>query len=105
MQEFIQVKKIWQEGDRQLGVVWTDDKQDIFDVVELRRLCPCALCVDEWTRERKIKRDDIKETVRPVLVQSVGRYAMNIQFNDGHSTGIYTFGLLKDLAKGSSSKS
>ena len=47
MQEFVQVKKIWQEGERQLGVIWTDDRKDLFAVVNLRRKCPCALCIDE----------------------------------------------------------
>ena len=97
MQEYVQVKKIWQEDERTLGVLWTDERQDIFDVVTLRRKCPCALCVDEWTHEPKLKAEDVKETTRPIMVQSIGRYAMNIQFNDGHSTGIYTFTYLRDL--------
>ena len=99
MQEYVQVKKIWQEDERNLGVLWTDDRQDIFDVVALRRKCPCALCVDEWTHEPKLKPEDVKETIRPIMVQSIGRYAMNIQFNDGHSTGIYTFTYLRDLVR------
>ena len=97
MQEYIQVKKIWQEDERHLGVLWTDDRQDVFDVVKLRRHCPCALCVDEWTHKPKLNPDDISESVRPKFVQSVGRYAMNIQFSDGHSTGIFTFSMLRAL--------
>lgn len=97
MQEFIQVKKIWQVDDRKMGVVWTDGKENVFDVVELRRKCPCALCVDEWTHQPKLKPEDVSDSIRPTFVQSVGRYAMNIQFSDSHSTGIYTFSYLREL--------
>ncbi|SMF66160.1 DUF971 domain-containing protein [Pseudobacteriovorax antillogorgiicola] len=100
MQNYIQVKKIWQENDRQLGIIWTDDRKDIFDVVVLRRKCPCALCIDEWTHEPKLKPEDVPETLRPLMIQSVGRYALNIQFDDGHTTGIYTFTYLRELADG-----
>ena len=97
MQEFVQVKEIWQENAQELGVIWTDGRKDLFNVVELRRKCPCALCVDEWSHEPKLKPEDVSESVRPTLIQSVGRYAMNIHFSDGHSTGIYTFTYLRDL--------
>lgn len=101
MENHIQVKKIWQENERQLGIIWTDDRKDIFDVVMLRRKCPCALCIDEWTHEPKLKPEDVPETLRPLLIQSVGRYALNIHFDDGHTTGIYTFTYLRELAEGS----
>ncbi len=97
MHEDIRVQKIWQKSDRDLAIVWTDGKESEFDVVQLRRLCPCAVCIDEFTHERKLRPEDVSEGVRPVRVESVGRYALNIKFNDGHGTGIYTFQMLRDL--------
>ncbi len=97
MKPYIQVKKIWQENDRTLGIIWTDDHKSLIDVVKLREKCPCALCVDEWTHEVKIKPGEIADSCRPIRIQSVGRYAMNAQFDDGHSTGIYTFTYLREL--------
>ena len=91
------VKKIWQQDARTLGIVWTDDRNTLFDVVELRRRCPCAACIDEWTREQRLKTQDVNDDVRPVRIESVGRYALTIRFNDGHSTGIYTFKTLREL--------
>lgn len=97
MQQYLGIKKIWQEDDKHLGIVWGDDRRTLFDVVELRRKCPCASCVDELTGERIV--GDISESTRPVEINSVGRYAMSIKFSDGHSTGIYSFDYLLALAE------
>lgn len=95
--EQVRVKRIWQQDERTLAIQWTDDKRSLFDVVELRRQCRCAHCIDEVTHEAKINPDDIPESTRPVRVESVGRYALTIQFNDGHRTGIYPFERLRTL--------
>ena len=93
----IQVKKIWQESERVLGIEWTDDHLSKYDVVDLRRKCPCAKCVDEWTGEQRLLPEDVSESIRPIRIDSVGRYALSINFNDGHATGIYSFQFLRSL--------
>lgn len=95
--ENIRVKDIAQLDPRTLGITWTDGRRDTLDVVLLRRKCPCAMCIDEWTREERLKPSDIPDTVRPVRIDSVGAYALKIEFSDGHSTGIYTFPMLRSL--------
>lgn len=95
----IRVKEISQLDDRILSITWTDNRRDLFDVVELRRKCPCATCIDEWTHEQILKPEQISEDVRPLKVESVGQYALTLQFSDGHKTGIYTFNFLRGLAK------
>lgn len=92
----IRIRKIFQKDERTLGVEWTDGRASSFDVVELRRSCPCAVCIDEWTHKRLLKPEDVPESIRPIRIESVGRYAMNIKFSDGHGTGIYTFKMLRD---------
>jgi DUF971 family protein len=91
------VKSISQVGDRTLSINWTDNRQSQFDVVDLRRKCPCATCIDEWTHEQLLRPESVPETVRPLKIESVGQYALTIQFNDGHRTGIYTFSMLRGL--------
>lgn len=91
----VKVRKIWQQDSRTLAITWTDGRDSLYDVVELRRQCPCAECVDEISRERKLKPEQIPQSVRPVKIESVGRYAMKIRFTDGHQTGIYTFDFLR----------
>jgi DUF971 family protein len=93
----IRVKNIWQHDPRTLGIEWTDDKKSLFDVVDLRRRCPCAVCVDEWTNQRILKPEQVSDEIRPTKISSVGRYALKIEFNDGHGTGIYTFEMLRSL--------
>ena len=93
----IRVAAIEQSGERELSLTWTDDRHDVFDVVELRRRCPCALCVDENTGKRTLQPEEVGEDVRPVSIRSIGGYAMGIEFSDGHSTGIYTFSYLRQL--------
>ena len=65
-QQFIRVRDIQQSGERQLGIEWTDGARHSFDVVELRRKCPCAMCVDENTGKRTLKPESVSETVRPL---------------------------------------
>jgi DUF971 family protein len=95
----IRIRELSQLGDRQLGIFWTDGRRDIYDVVALRRACPCANCIDEWTGEKRLKPESVPDSLRPVKIESVGSYAMQIWFTDGHSTGIFTFPLLRKLAE------
>ena len=37
------------------------------------------------------------EDVHPLKIQPVGRYAIQIDWSDGHSTGIYSFSRLRAL--------
>lgn len=97
--ENIRVKDIKQLDSRTLGITWTDDQSNQYDVVELRRCCPCASCIDEWTGEKRLRPEQISEDVRPISLESVGRYALKINFSDGHNTGIYTFQMLRDKTK------
>lgn len=95
----VMVQKIWQADPRTLGIEWTDQQTSFYDAVELRRRCPCASCIDEWSRAPRLKAEDVADTVRPLRIDSVGRYALSVKFSDGHSTGIYTFQMLRKLAK------
>lgn len=94
----VRVKSISQLDQRTLGITWTDNRSSAFDVVELRRKCPCASCIDEWTHEQILKPESISDAVRPLKIDSVGQYALTVQFDDGHRTGIYTFSMLRKLS-------
>lgn len=93
----LKIREIRQLGERELAIMWADGVQQVFDVVALRRACPCAACVDELSGRRTLKPEDVNETVRPLNVQSVGRYALTVAFDDQHKTGIYTFDYLRQL--------
>lgn len=79
------------KNDQEISVAWNTGEKFTFPYVELRYQCPCASCVDEHTGKRTIKREQVKADVRPLHIVPVGRYAIQIQWNDGHSTGMYPF--------------
>ena len=86
-----------QVGPTQLGIIWNDKHHSLYSVRKLRLDCRCANCVDEWTREKKIDEAKIPGDVRPVRMETVGRYALRIDWSDGHNTGIYTFKYLREI--------
>jgi len=98
VQTTIGIKDIQNADERTLAITWTDGKTDRLDAVALRRRCPCAACIDEWTGEKRLKPEDVADTVRVLRVEPNGAYALRIGFTDGHGTGIYTYGLLKQIA-------
>lgn len=83
---------------RTLSILWQDGQRHDHDVRDLRLACPCAVCVDEVTGRRTIDATSIRQDVAPRVISSVGSYAINIAWNDGHSTGFYTFDSLRFLA-------
>lgn len=85
----------WREDERTLGLQWSDGGHDLWDVVRLRRTCPCAHCVDEDTGRRTLRREDVADDVRIASVATVGRYALTFRFTDGHDTGRYRWDRLK----------
>ena len=86
-----------QEGPRRLGIAWADGHRSLYDVRALRLACGCAVCVDEWTGENRLDDTAVPTDVRPVRIQPVGRYAIQIAWSDGHESGIYPFRRLRSL--------
>ena len=66
---------------------------------ELRLACPCARCIEEMTGRPILNSDDVPADVRPVRIAPVGRYAIQIEFSDGHDSGIYSFKRLRQLGR------
>ena len=90
--------------DSSLEICWSDGHRQKISFRALRDACQCAGCM-----EKKMKDDSEPVGSLPVLspadtipldIQSmkpVGNYAYNIHFSDGHSTGIFTYELLRRL--------
>ena len=83
------------------------DHRDRFEIksLDLRFECPCATCVDEITGKRTLKRENLKSDVRPKSIEPVGRYAIRILWSDGHSTGMFHFDRLFEIAQKIAQKS
>jgi ATP-binding protein involved in chromosome partitioning len=50
------------------------------------------------TGKRTLRSENVAPDVYPLAIRYVGRYALKFEWSDGHSTGIYPFRYLRDLA-------
>ena len=91
-------REIRQPSRQQLVIKWSDGKESTHNAFDLRVNCPCAMCVQEMTGQRVLDPNSVPKDVWPQSLSPVGRYAINFQWSDGHSSGIYTFELLRKLA-------
>lgn len=96
----IEPREIKHEDDFNLRITWADGRECLFNAAALRRVCPCAQCVNEWTGERMLKPNTIADDIEIKDLSLVGRYALNFQWSDGHQTGIYSFRYLRELCEG-----
>ncbi len=90
-------RELKQAGSAGLQITWSDGHVSLYPVAYLRRNCRCASCVEEWTGKRILDPTKVSEDVRPIEINPVGRYAINFIWNDGHSSGIYTYEHLRSL--------
>jgi DUF971 family protein len=91
---------------RGLRIRWADGRESFYPLAYLRRLCPCATCRTEREEARPsaagrsltILPAGIERATQVVDASVMGRYAINIVWGDGHSTGIYDFRYLRSIA-------
>ena len=74
-------------------VTWDDGHVGDYPRAYLRGYCPCALCQGHSGKIKYI--DSVASGLHEI--SSVGNYAVQFAWEDGHSTGIYTFEYLRSL--------
>ncbi len=79
---------------------WADGEESRVESRTLRAACQCALCVDEYTNESKLDPATLAESVHPRNVDTVGNYALSIEWSDGHTTGFFPYEQIRKLAAG-----
>lgn len=94
----IQPAQIIEESDHEVSIKWTDDAETRYTAAQLRRVCPCAGCVNEWTGEKILRDESVADDLKFDHISIVGRYALNFHFTDGHDTGIFSFNFLRALS-------
>ena len=89
----------WIEKTSEFSITWDDGHMTTLPLMTLRKECPCALC-----RARKENTDPFQlvSEISPYAFQAkgispIGHYAIKIEWADGHSSGIYTFEMLRNL--------
>ena len=83
-------------NDRQeVQIAWPGGPVVTIPAARLRDACPCASCIEEGTGKKILDPATIPADIRPLEIRPVGNYAVQIQWSDGHSTGIYTWETLR----------
>lgn len=86
----------------ELAIKWDDGSESFIPLEKLRRHCPCAGCKGEMDIMGNLyKNPDRPLTAaafRLVRMDTVGGYALQPVWADGHATGLFTFDYLKRLA-------
>ncbi len=91
-----------------IDIAWSDGHASHYDFAFLREQCPCAMCNDERQKKQAEEQPAAPVLSSPALpmykpklaakaAHAVGNYALQIDFNDGHATGIYSFDFLRTI--------
>ena len=83
-----------------LAIRWKNNKESIIEAKILRENSPSAENkgeTDLFGNLSQIKNANTPKNVQILKFDRIGNYAIRIVFNDGHSSGIYHWSLLKDL--------
>jgi len=91
-----------QQIGSELAVKWSDSGESFIALEKLRRACPCAGCKGETDIMGNLYKNPDKplsaKAFGLVKITSVGGYAIQPVWADGHNTGIFSFEYLQHLA-------
>jgi DUF971 family protein len=103
-----------------VDITLADEHSSHYDFAYLREQCPCAMCNDErmkkaqgQEKDAQLKKENAPHAAAmpassPLLplykprlaakaAHAVGNYALQIDFNDGHTAGIFSFDFLRTI--------
>jgi DUF971 family protein len=103
-----------------VDITWADGHASHYDFAYLREECPCAMCNDArmkkaqgQEKDMQLKKEHAPAAAAPApsspllpmfkprltakAAHSVGNYALQFDFNDGHATGIFSFDFLRTI--------
>ena len=83
-------------GVHALRIAWADGHASEYRNDYLRDHCPCAECRERPKRSLPVV-NERRDELYAVQIGVVGRYAVSIQWSDGHDTGIYSYQTLRAL--------
>lgn len=95
-----------------LTILWADGVTSHYSLAALRKACPCASCRTERETPKpaatglslNILPNNISRAAEFSNAKLVGNYAMQIEWADGHATGIYDFRYLRLIDPASQDK-
>jgi DUF971 family protein len=92
-----------QQIGQELAIKWDDGSENFVSLENLRRHCPCAGCKGEVDIMGNVYKNP-PQPLTPAAFQlirivSVGGYAVQPTWADGHNSGIFSFDYLKRVAE------
>jgi DUF971 family protein len=88
----IEIRRI---GVHAVRIAWADGHASEYANAYLRERCPCAECRERGRKTLPVRGQEAD--LYPVQIGVVGRYALSIQWSDGHDAGIYSYATLRAL--------
>jgi len=77
---------------------WSTGEKWLVKNFDLRMISQDALSVNEMTGERILKAEDIRDDIAAKEVSPLGNYGVSVVWNDGHSSAIYTYKNIRQIA-------
>lgn len=99
MQQTFHPTSIQKIGD-ELAIAWSDGLESYFPLEALRRKCPCAACQGEpdvTGTVMKPKENLGAGSFELAGWQTVGGYAIQPRWGDGHNSGLYSYAFLRSM--------
>lgn len=82
-----------------LRILWPDGSRSLLANRDVRIACRCAVCIDEYTGQQVLDPAQVPENIEVESIAVLGNYAISVAWNDGHSTGIYSWDHLRSMAE------
>ena len=88
-----EIESIEVDRTRHVFVEFTDGVKATFELPALRLACPCADCNAKRQRGQSVSilAETAPDEVRITEAAMAGAWGLNLDWSDGHSTGIYAF--------------
>jgi DUF971 family protein len=87
------------EREAGLTITWDDGRTTNHDLTSLRVSCPCAECRGLRDRGAEVwPKPGDPVPVEVTAADTVGAWGLSLTWNDGHTTGIYTWDQLQAWA-------
>ncbi len=90
-----------QADSENLTITWKDGFTSNFNLLDLRKKCPCAVCCGGHGGKIGAATGHIT-SIQLISWRKVGRYALNFTWSDNHDTGIYSYDNLRAYSGGKS---
>jgi DUF971 family protein len=87
---------------QELAIKWEDGEESFISLEKLRRSCPCAGCKGEMDVMGNVYKNPDRplsaQAFQLIRLETVGGYAVQPVWGDGHKTGLFSYDYLKLVA-------